>query len=61
MQRAAFSTGATEAIFADDLNMFKTYAADTSIDEILSDLARCQSAVHSWGHAIQVVFDPCKE
>ncbi len=57
----AVRTGATEAIFADDLNTCKTYATRIPNEDILSDMHGRQSAVHVWGLSNQVLFDPAKE
>ena len=57
----ATAHGATEAKYADDLNMYKAYAGQTPCDDILADLKHLQSATHSWGRANQVIFDGAKE
>ena len=48
-------------MFADDLNCYKPFAADSDNKVILQDLAGCQAALHSWGAANQVTFDAGKE
>ena len=55
------SKGYTEAVFADDLNCYRPFAADCNNEVILQDLADCQAALHSWGAANQVTFDAGKE
>eukprot|EP00973_Karenia_brevis_P079259 10997662-Karenia_brevis.AAC.1 len=50
-----------EAVFADDLNCFRTYARVCSNENIFADLRACQNALHRWGEANQVVFEPTKE
>ena len=43
----AVSNGAKPVKFADDLNTYKSYPADTAL-EVLSGLKRGQQAVHQW-------------
>ena len=57
----AASNGAQPAKFADGLNTYKSYPADTALEEVLSDLKRGQQAVHQWGAENRVSFDPGKE
>ena len=57
----AASNGAKPTKFADDLNTYKSYPADTALEEVLSDLNRGQQAVHQWGAENRVSFDPGKE
>ena len=51
----------TEAVFADDLNSFREYHRSASDERILEDIQKCQDALHRWGQANQVVFEPSKE
>jgi len=57
----AASNGAKPTKFADDLNTYKSYPADTALEEVLSDLKRGQQAVHQWGAENRVSFGPGKE
>jgi len=58
---AANSTGGNEEMFADDLNVFKEFDQDTSVDQVRSDLELCRKRVHKWGEKNRVSFDPSKE
>ena len=51
----------TETVFADDLNCFKSFDGDALDSDIQVEMRQCQDALHSWGSANQVVFDPAKE
>ena len=57
----ANATGGQEAIFADDLNVFKLFDRLESVDVVENDLADCRSRVHTWGRMNRVSFDPSKE
>ena len=57
----AASNGAKPAQFADDLNTYNSYPADTALEEALSDLKRSQQAIHQWGAENRVSFGPGKE
>ena len=48
-------------IFADDINAYKAYPAVLSNDHIFHDMNECQSSLHKWGQANQVMFDASKE
>ena len=61
MSGPAASNGATPAKFADGLNTYKSYLADTALEEVFSDLKRGQQAVHQWGAENRVSCDPGKE
>jgi hypothetical protein len=50
-----------EIVYADDLNAFRTFALDTPNDTVLAATKGCQHALHAWGRANQVAFDPAKE
>eukprot|EP00746_Dinoflagellata_sp_MGD_P124290 gnl/MRDRNA2_/MRDRNA2_58876_c0_seq1.p1 gnl/MRDRNA2_/MRDRNA2_58876_c0~~gnl/MRDRNA2_/MRDRNA2_58876_c0_seq1.p1 ORF type:complete len:133 (+),score=30.30 gnl/MRDRNA2_/MRDRNA2_58876_c0_seq1:23-400(+) len=54
-------TGFTEAVFADDLNAYKSFAVTTKDEVALEEGKRCQEKLHEWGRANQVSFDPGKE
>ena len=58
---AAESSGATAAMFADDLVTYKRYDRQLDNSLIFDDLHECQAAVHEWGGKNQVAFDPSKE
>ncbi len=51
----------TETVFADDLNCVRIFDACRSDSLIFRCLAECQSNVHFWGDANQVVFEASKE
>ena len=53
--------GFVDVFFADDLNCYQAYFGDASNHEVLSDLTRCQQALHLWGDANRVCFDSGKE
>ena len=57
----AASNGAKPAKFADGSNTYKSFPADTALEEVLSDLKRGQQAVHQWGSENRVSFGPEKE
>ena len=51
----------TETIFADDFNCWKGLPNDVDDLTLVLALSECQSSLHAWGAANQVVFDPTKE
>ena len=51
----------TGVLYADDLQAFKFYERGVSHEAIIQDCQTCRDAVHKWGAANQVVFDPLKE
>ena len=53
--------GATEIMFADDLNAFCGFPSDTDLPEVLKELEVYQTACHQWGFANRVEFDASKE
>ena len=58
---AANANGGREAMFADDLNVFKTFRRNTPLSQMMDDLTKCREKVHSWGKMNRVSFDPKKE
>ena len=54
----ASAEGGQEAMFADDLNVFKLFDQHLSFEEVVVDLAKCRAGVHKWGRANRVTFDP---
>ena len=58
---AANYLGFLEIVFADDFNCFKTYPLRASNALIMDELHECQTALHEWGAANQVVFDVSKQ
>ena len=48
-------------MFADDLNAFRLFAANTSQTQIEHCMKACQASVHEWGQVNRVLFDPSKE
>ena len=61
VQSAAETLGGKESKFADDLNVTKTFTADTPNDTIFQELHECQKCVHKWGVSNKVTFDETKE
>ena len=61
MHEPAEATGCKERKFADDLTTFKSFERSTPNEDILLDLALCQSSVHKWGARNRVTFEPTKE
>ena len=57
----AGSTGGSEAIFADDLNVFKLFDLLTSLEDVTDNLSECRKRVHAWGCANRVSFDASKK
>jgi len=57
----AASTGGKEAMFADDLNVFKAFDRQLPFAEAKTDLARCRTRTHNWGKTNRVSFDASKE
>ena len=55
------STGGEEAMFADDLNVFKKYNRLQSNTIIKKEMTICRARVHKWGRMNRVSFDPGKE
>ena len=53
--------GFSETVYADDLNAFKSFPRGSSPQMISAKLRQCQSSVHRWGRANQVLFDGSKE
>ena len=50
-----------ETVFADDLNCFRVFNGSIGDDFIFKQIQSCQSRLHEWGAANQVVFEPSKE
>ena len=59
--KAANANGGKEAMFADDLNVFKTFHRQTPLPQMMKDLEECRHKVHKWGKMNRVSFDPGKE
>ncbi len=53
--------GFVETVFADDFNCWKSLPKDVKEFEAVLELSECQSNLHKWGAANQVVFDSSKE
>ena len=53
--------GGEEAMFADDLSVFKTYPDSYPNSDIVADMSETSKDVHSWGHRNRVEFDAQKE
>ena len=58
---ATTDTEVAKAKFADDLTLQKDYDSNTTNEEILEDLQKCQQEVHAWGERNRVCFDANKE
>ena len=52
---------ATEIVFADDLNAFLAFDAQTPSEDVLGSLRNLQNACHDYGDANRVEFDATKE
>ena len=50
-----------ETVFADDLNCFRVFDESIGDDYIFSHVCKCQTSLHEWGAANQVIFEPTKE
>ena len=53
--------GFLEIVFADDLNCFKDVGFNVTHETMHAEMHQCQLALHKWGWANQVSFDPIKE
>ena len=53
--------GFQSTFFADDLSCYKVYDGTLQNEALTEELGDCQSTLHSWGEANQVVFDAAKE
>ena len=53
--------GFEAVIFADDCNAFRCFPRSVPNHDIQDALSVCQRALHLWGHANRVTFDPGKE
>ena len=50
-----------ETVFADDLNSYREFPEKTPNKKTIVRMLHCQSELHAWGRANQVVFEPTKE
>ena len=50
-----------EIVYADDLNEFREFGHNVSVDSAMTEATKCQAELHKWGKANQVSFDPAKE
>ena len=48
-------------VYADDLNVYKSFANDVANDSIFTELDDMQSYLHSWSSANFISFDGIKE
>ena len=53
--------GGSEAMIADDLNVFQEVEQHTPLAEIQCTLEKCRTKVHKWGTTNRVSFDASKE
>ena len=58
---AATGVNTTEAMFADDLSIYKTFDSNCANDVIIADMQAKKQAVHKWGVRNRVTFDAAKE
>ena len=59
-RHAIQAAGFEEVVYADDLNAYRAVPNHVPLDAALTQAAECQSSLHRWGQANQVVFDPAK-
>ena len=50
-----------EVVYADDLNAYRIFNSTAETATIEKSMELCQTELHAWGRANQVVFDPSKE
>jgi hypothetical protein len=50
-----------EIVYAEDLNAYRLFSSSTDTAMIETCTRSCQTELHAWGRANQVVFDPAKE
>ena len=63
-RHAIQAAGFEEVVYADDPNAYvprRSEPCTVPLDAALTQAAECQSSLHRWGQANQVVFDPAKE
>ena len=60
-RKAVEACGFQDLFFADDLNCWKSFAAQTANKVLREAAGNCQKEVHDWGAANRVVFDADKE
>ena len=60
-RRAIHESGFVEIAFADDLNGFREFEQNSSVDSVMSEAKKCQTELHKWSTANQVSFHPAKE
>ena len=58
---AAAGIDTTEALFADDLSVYKSFAVAVSNEDIKHDMQQAKQKVHKWGVRNRVTFDASKE
>ena len=58
---AASNLGGTEAMFANDLNVFRRFDRQTPSNDIVEALDATKNEVHAWGCRNRVTFDAGKE
>ena len=51
----------TEAMFADDLDVYKMFSKDVTNEYVYAQLRSCQQRAHQWGQHSRVDFDASKE
>ena len=47
-RRAIQEAGFVEIVYADDLNGFKEFEHQASVDSIMAEAKKCQSELHNW-------------
>ena len=49
--RAIHEAGFVEIVYADDLNMFREFEHNASVDSVMSEAKKCQTELHKWSEA----------
>ena len=60
-RQAIRASGFKEVVFADDLNAYKSFPANTPEETLRAEMQSCQAELHQWGSGNQVQFDAAKE
>ena len=60
-RRAIQEAGFVNIVHADDLNGFREFEHNASVDSVMTEAKRCQVELHKWGKAKQASFDPAME
>ena len=60
-RRALHEAGFVEIAHADDLNGFREFEHNSSVDSVMTEAKRCQAELHRWCKANQVSRDPAQQ